>query len=155
MHNVKQLYKRLGFDLLIDEHRTLTKDSDEISIIGVQNCGQPPFPCYGDVSKATDGISTSFNILLSHDPTHWRAEILNHENIQLTLAGHTHGAQLGFDFSKWKWSPSHWIFEEWDGLYQDDEQFLFINRGLGFVGLPFRLGMRPEITIITLYSKEN
>lgn len=155
LHNVKQLYKRLGFDLLIDEHRTLRKDSNEIGIIGVQNCGQPPFPCYGDLGKATDGISTSFNILLSHDPTHWRAEILNHENIQLTLAGHTHGAQLGFDFGKWKWSPSHWIFEEWDGLYQDDEQFLFVNRGLGFVGLPFRLGMRPEITIITLYSKEN
>ena len=154
LNSVKALYKQLGFDLLLDEHRTLTKDSAEIGIIGVENCGVAPFPCYGNLAKAMDSLSTTCNILLSHDPTHWRAEVLQHPELTLMLAGHTHGAQLGIDAFGVKWSPSQWIFKEWDGLYQEAGQFLFINRGLGYVGIPFRLGMHPEITVITLKTKK-
>jgi len=154
LNSVKALYKQLGFDLLLDEHRTLTKDSAEIGIIGVENCGVAPFPCYGNLAKAMDSLSTTCNILLSHDPTHWRAEVLQHPELTLMLAGHTHGAQLGIDAFGMKWSPSQWIFKEWDGLYQEAGQFLFINRGLGYVGIPFRLGMHPEITVITLKTKK-
>ena len=150
LNSVKALYKRFGFDLLLDEHRTITRDSAQISIVGVENCGVDPFPCYGNLTKALDSLSTTCNILLSHDPTHWRAEVLQHPELTLMLAGHTHGAQLGIDAFGVKWSPSHWIFKEWDGLYQQAGQFLFVNRGLGYVGIPFRLGMRPEITVITL-----
>jgi len=154
LNSVKALYKQLGFDLLLDEHRTITKDSAEIGIIGVENCGVAPFPCYGNLAKAMDSLSTTCNILLSHDPTHWRAEVLQHPELTLMLAGHTHGAQLGIDAFGMKWSPSQWIFKEWDGLYQEAGQFLFINRGLGYVGIPFRLGMHPEITVITLKTKK-
>lgn len=152
-NHVKTLYKDLGFNLLLDEHRVITKDSSHIGIIGVENCGKKPFPCYGNLDKALEQLPTSCNILLSHDPTHWRAEALQHPEITLMLAGHTHGAQLGIDSYGLKYSPSQWIFDEWDGLYEENNQFLFINRGLGYVGIPFRLGMRPEISVITLKVK--
>ncbi|MDD3406300.1 MAG: metallophosphoesterase, partial [Paludibacteraceae bacterium] len=87
---------------------------------------------------------------LSHDPTHWRSEILHYPQLTLTLAGHTHAAQMGVDVGKWRFSPSQWVYDEWDGLYREHGQFLFVNRGLGYVGIPFRLGMPPEITVITL-----
>ena len=92
------------------------------------------------------------HILLSHDPTHWREEVLKEEYkyIDLTLSGHTHSAQIGINLGKFKWSPSQWIFDEWDGLYQEGNQYLYVSRGLGYVGIPFRLGMPAEISIITL-----
>ena len=124
-----------------------------ISIIGVENCGKPPFPCYGDLAEATDGFEpTQFNILLSHDPNHWMEEVVSdkYKYIDLTLSGHTHSAQMGIDLDDFKWSPSQWIFDQWDGLYQEDSQYLFVSRGLGYVGIPFRLGMPAEISVIEL-----
>jgi uncharacterized protein len=150
LEKTKALYCRCGFDLLLDEHRIISKNSARIGIVGVGNCGKAPFPCYGNLPTAVENVTTNFNIFLSHDPTHWRSEILHYPQLTLTLAGHTHAAQMGVDVGKWRFSPSQWVYDEWDGLYREHDQFLFVNRGLGYVGIPFRLGMPPEITVITL-----
>ena len=164
-----EAYGRVGFVLLNDSavqitdnkgqsidnttHSTLNSKLSTISVIGVENWGKPPFPRYGDLAKATKGFEPAqFNILLSHDPSHWREEVVKQEYkyIDLTLSGHTHSAQIGLNLGKFKWSPSQWIFNEWDGLYQEGNQYLFISRGLGYVGIPFRLGMPAEISVIEL-----
>ena len=164
-----EAYGRVGFVLLNDSavqitdnkgqsidnttHSTLNSKLSTISVIGVENWGKPPFPRYGDLAKATKGFEPAqFNILLSHDPSHWREEVVKQEYkyIDLTLSGHTHSAQIGLNLGKFKWSPSQWIFDEWDGLYQEGNQYLFISRGLGYVGIPFRLGMPAEISVIEL-----
>ena len=164
-----EAYRRVGFVLLNDSavqitdnkrqsidnttHSTLNSQLSTISVIGVENWGKPPFPRYGDLAKATKGFEPAqFNILLSHDPSHWREEVVKQEYkyIDLTLSGHTHSAQIGLNLGKFKWSPSQWIFDEWDGLYQEGNQYLFISRGLGYVGIPFRLGMPAEISVIEL-----
>jgi predicted MPP superfamily phosphohydrolase len=120
----------------------------------VENWGKPPFPRYGDLAEATNNFEPAqFNILLSHDPNHWKSEVSIDERykyINLTLSGHTHSAQIGIDLGNFKWSPSQWIFEYWDGLYEKDGQYLFVSRGLGYVGIPFRLGMPAEISVITM-----
>ena len=128
-----------------------------IGIIGVENCGKPPFPRYGDLAEATYKFEPAqFNILLSHDPNHWKSEVVSNQYkyIDLTLSGHTHSAQIGIDLDNFKWSPSQWIFDQWDGLYQEGTQYLFVSRGLGYVGIPFRLGMPAEISVITLRCEE-
>lgn len=164
-----EAYGRVGFVLLNDSavqitdnkgesidntsHSTLNSQLSTISVIGVENWGKPPFPRYGDLAKATKEFEPAqFNILLSHDPSHWREEVVKQEYkyIDLTLSGHTHSAQIGLNLGKFKWSPSQWIFDEWDGLYQEGNQYLFISRGLGYVGIPFRLGMPAEISVIEL-----
>ena len=164
-----EAYGRVGFVLLNDSavqitdnkgesidntsHSTLNSQLSTISVIGVENWGKPPFPRYGDLAKATKEFKPAqFNILLSHDPSHWREEVVKQEYkyIDLTLSGHTHSAQIGLNLGKFKWSPSQWIFDEWDGLYQEGNQYLFISRGLGYVGIPFRLGMSAEISVIEL-----
>lgn len=150
-----QAYHDLGFTLLNDTSLHITHHGDTIGLIGVENWGNPPFPRYGDLDKATAQFApAAFNILLSHDPHHWQSEISTNPKfkyIDLTLSGHTHSAQIGIDINnKYKWSPSQWIFEYWDGLYQQGNQHLFVSRGLGYTAIPFRLGMPPEITIITL-----
>lgn len=147
-------YPQLGFSLLNDTAIYIYQNSDSIGIIGVENWGKPPFPRYGDLGKATTNFNPApFNILLTHDPNHWSAEVLSdtYHYIDLTLSGHTHAAQFGIYINEQnKWSPSQWIFEHWDGLYKQNNQYLFISRGLAYVGIPFRLGMSPEISIITL-----
>lgn len=167
-----EAYGRVGFVLLNDSavqitdnkgesidntsHSTLNSQLSTISVIGVENWGKPPFPRYGDLAKATKEFKPAqFNILLSHDPSHWREEVVKQEYkyIDLTLSGHTHSAQIGLNLGKFKWSPSQWIFDEWDGLYQEGNQYLFISRGLGYVGIPFRLGMPAEISVIELKVK--
>lgn len=151
-------YNDLGFTLLNDSALHIYKDSAYIGIIGVENWSKPPFPRYGDLNKATKDFNPAqFNILLSHDPNHWKYEVTNNEYkyIDLTLSGHTHSAQFGLNITdSVKWSPSQWIFEYWDGLYHQENQHLFISRGLGYVGIPFRLGMPAEISIIKL-KKQN
>lgn len=153
LNEIEDLYRKFGYVLLQDEHVYLTKDSAKIGIIGAQYCGPKPFHCYSNFPQAIDTVSTTFNILLYHDPSQWRKEVLSHKNIQLMLAGHTHAAQLGIETKHFKFSPSQWVFKEWDGLYQNQNQYLNVNRGIGFIGIPFRLGMTPQITIITLRSK--
>lgn len=164
LERTKQLYKSLGFTLLCDSAIYIGIDTDTIGLIGVENWGKPPFPQYGDMARATAAYRPQrANILLSHDPNHWEGEIVpRYPWVDLTLAGHTHAAQCGIETEGWTFSPSQWIFRHWDGLYTtrtsytdrpDKTQHLFVSRGLGYVGIPFRFGMLPEVTIITLTKR--
>ncbi len=148
---IKAFHEKAGFRLLLNETEILHQNGDSIALIGVENWGHPPFPQYGDLAKAAVAARrVPFKILLSHDPTHWEAEVLNHTNIDLTLAGHTHGMQFGLEKAGIKWSPIQYKSKRWGGLYHEGEQYLYINRGLGYLGFPGRIGMPPEITIIEL-----
>lgn len=145
---VRRYERQAGWRLLDNEHVDIVRGGDTISVVGVENVGRPPFPSRGDLRRAMQGIpSGRFKVLLSHDPTHWRDEVLPATDIQLTLSGHTHGMQLkvgGF-------SPSSWIYSEWGGLYREGERYLHVSTGAGG-NLPFRLGAWPEIVEITLRS---
>lgn len=156
---IKNQYERLGFTLLNDSIVYLEKDSARIALIGVENCGTPPlFSCYGNLESTYLQLDTTVDvqILLSHDPTHWKRLVVpNYPKIDLMLAGHTHGAQFGVEIGDFKWSPSKYLFQEWDGLYEEksSNQYLWVNRGLGYIGVPFRFGMKAEITVLTLQKK--
>lgn len=151
---IKQFYKNINFKLLLNEAEIISENNENIAIIGVENWGKPPFKQYGDLNKALEDVkATSFKILLSHDPTHWIEEVINETDIDLTLSGHTHGMQAGFQYKNLKWSPIKYKFKHWAGLYKEGNQFLYVNRGLGWLGFPARIGMRPEITLIELKKK--
>jgi hypothetical protein len=152
---IKQAFNDFGFRLLLNEKVDLIRDSSSIELLGVENWGKHPFPKYGDLTHTLSQTDPEkLKILISHDPSHWKAEVVGQKNIFLTLSGHTHAAQVAFNMYGKLRSPSSWIYKEWDGLYRESDQFLFINRGLGFVGIPVRLGAaRPEVTMITLKSK--
>ena len=142
---------QMGWQLLNNTHVILHQNNDSIALIGVENSGNPPFPNYSDLKNAMEGTDGMFKILLSHDPSHWRREVLPDTDIQLTLSGHTHAMQteiLGF-------SPSRFIYPEYSGLYQEGEQYLYVNIGLGYLMFPMRLGAWPEITLFTLTHKGN
>lgn len=144
-------HKRFGFHLLRNENTVLEKGKDKINLIGVENWGKPPFPQYGNLALATHGMDANlFQILLSHDPDHWEAEVLPNSNVDFTLSGHTHGMQFGVKFKNSTWSPAKWKYKYWDGLYKHEKRCLYVNRGLGFIGIPMRVGMPPEITVFTL-----
>jgi predicted MPP superfamily phosphohydrolase len=124
-----------------------------LSIIGVENISsRAGFPSYGNLPKAIQGTEhIPFKILMTHDPSHWNAEVTrSYQNIQLTLSGHTHGMQFGFEIPGFKWSPVKYIYKQWAGLYQENNQKLYVNRGFGFIGYPGRVGILPEITVIEL-----
>lgn len=136
-----------GWKLLKNEHDIIRRHGDSIAIIGVENDGRPPFPSLGDLPKATKGIGKgTFAVLLSHDPTHWRREILPDTDIQLTLSGHTHAGQ----FKVFGWSPVAFVYDEWSGAYNEGKQILNVSDGIGTVMFPFRFGAWPEINVITL-----
>ena len=136
----------LGWELLLDEHRIISKGTDSIAVIGVQNTSPSRhFPSKGDLKKASEGTEGMFRIVLSHDPMHWGNEILG-QDYPLTLSGHTHAMQL----SLLGWSPSSLLFDQYRGLYTIDGQSLYVNPGLGETIFPARIGVRPEITVITL-----
>ena len=138
--------KALGWDLLMNENRIIRRGTDSIAVIGVQNTSPSRhFPSKGDLTKASEGTEDMFRILLSHDPMHWEAEILG-QNYPLTLSGHTHAMQ----FSLLGWSPSSLMFKQFRGLYTENGQSLHVNPGLGETIFPARIGVRPEITLITL-----
>jgi predicted MPP superfamily phosphohydrolase len=145
-------HRALGWRLLKNENFQLQRGADSIAILGVENWGNPPFPRYGDLERTLQGIEEqSFKILLSHDPTHWDLQALHHpKRIDLTLSGHTHGMQFGVEVGGFKWSPVSLKYPRWAGLYQEGEKFLNVNRGFGFIGFPGRVGIFPEITVITL-----
>jgi predicted MPP superfamily phosphohydrolase len=148
-------HKEMGWDILMDEHRHIEKDGERITLIGVQNYSMHlRFPKYGSLPLATKDIDYSdFNILLSHDPSHWRGEVLkDFKNIHLMLAGHTHGFQFGVELPFFKWSPVQYVYKEWAGLYTEGHQHLYVNRGLGFLGYPGRVGILPEITVFELHK---
>lgn len=147
------IHKNMGWKLLMNEHETIQIDGERLGVIGVENWGQKAnFPKYGKLDQAVSGLeNTAFNILLSHDPSHWQAEILPYyPMVDLTLSGHTHGMQFGIDIPGFKWSPVQYMYEEWAGLYKSKEQFLYVNRGFGYLAYPGRVGILPEITVITL-----
>lgn len=147
-----QVHKEMGWDILMNENRTLKVDGEEISIIGVENWGAGRFSKYGDLKKAYQGTEEKpVKLLLSHDPSHWDAQIRpEFSDIDVTFAGHTHGFQFGVEIGNFRWSPSKYIYKQWADLHQEDNQYLYVNRGFGFLGYPGRIGILPEITILTL-----
>jgi predicted MPP superfamily phosphohydrolase len=147
-----EAHKLMGWDLLMNEHRFLEVDGERIAIIGVENWGMGRFPKYGKMDLAYPGTEDApVKILLSHDPSHWDAEIRpEYPDIDLMLAGHTHGFQFGIEAGGVKWSPSQWMYKQWAGLYQEDRQYLYVNRGYGYIGYPGRIGILPEITVIEM-----
>ena len=148
---LKQKQAEMGWTMLNNRHVKLYNQNDSIALIGVENSGRPPFPDYAKLSEAMQGTEGMFQILLSHDPTHWRREVLPQTDIQLMLAGHTHAMQTKiFGFT-----PAQFIYEENDGLYREGEQMLYVNIGLGHLLYPMRLGAWPEITLLTLKKKSN
>ena len=151
LNRLKELERNIGFDLLLNENRKIIIGNEEIELIGVENWGLPPFPQYGDLKKAMENTEqNSFKILMSHDPTHWDAQVLDHSNIDLTLSGHTHGAQFGIEIPGWRWSPVNLRYKRWGGLYTEGNQNLYVNTGIGYIGFPGRVGMPPEITVLEL-----
>ena len=136
---------------MLNEAEIVDIQQDQLAIIGVENWGNPPFKQYGDLQKSIKDVKhLDFKILLSHDPTHWTEEVIKDTNISLTLSGHTHGMQAGINLKNKKWSPIKYKYEYWAGLHKIKNQYLYVNRGLGWLGFPGRLGMRPEITSIDL-----
>jgi predicted MPP superfamily phosphohydrolase len=150
---LKGIHKQMGWKLLLNEHVTLEKDGQTIAIIGVENWGaKANFSRYGDLEKAYQGAEGHpFKILLSHDPSHWDAEVCKrYKDIDLTLSGHTHGMQFGVELPGFRWSPVQYVYRQWAGLYKKDNQHLYVNRGFGFLGYPGRVGIMPEITYMEL-----
>jgi len=156
MDKLKDIHKVLGFDLLLNEHRTLKKNDDKIALIGVENWGAGGFKKVGDLNKASSKVEEKdFKILMSHDPSHWEKEVKSHKtHYHLTLSGHTHGMQFGIEIPGWiKWSPVKWRYKYWAGIYEEAGQFLNVNRGFGFLAYPGRVGIWPEVTVITLKKR--
>lgn len=146
-------YEAMGFRLLNNEHDFIQSGKDRICVVGVENWGKGRwFPKRGDLSKALENTAPEdFCILLSHDPTHWDEKVLPHpKHIHLTLSGHTHGFQFGINMPGFRWSPAQYRYPRWMGLYEQAQQYLYVNRGFGFLAFPGRVGMWPEITVIEL-----
>jgi predicted MPP superfamily phosphohydrolase len=149
---LKQNHAKIGWELLLDEARTVERNGEKIAILGVQNWGGAGFARYGKLDKtyAAADPAAPFKILLSHDPSHWDGQVHNYPDIDLTLSGHTHGMQFGVNLSFLKWSPVQYVYKQWAGLYQRGRQYLYVNAGLGFIGYHGRVGFLPEITVIEL-----
>ncbi len=145
-------HKQMGFDILLNENRSLTQGTDRIAIIGIENWGTRRFSKYGKLDEAYRGAEEAdVKLLLSHDPSHWDAQVRpNYSDIDVAFAGHTHGFQFGVEIGNVKWSPSQYVYKQWAGLYQEGSQYLYVNRGFGYLGYPGRIGMPPELTIIEL-----
>lgn len=150
---VKDYHKQSNWDLLCNENRILDIKGEKLALIGVENWGaKMHFTRQGDLKKAYQGVEViSTKILLSHDPSHWDAEVREHcQDIQLTLSGHTHGMQFGVENKWFRFSPVQWFYKQWAGLYSEDDQHIYVNRGFGYIGYPGRVGIRPEIAELTL-----
>jgi len=150
---LKKVHQDLGWRLLMNENTNIEKNGEKIKIVGIENWGaKARFPKYGKMDLAMQGVSKEdVAILLSHDPSHWEAEVIpKYASIQLTLSGHTHGMQFGLENPYFKWSPVQWVYKQWAGIYDNKDQQLYVNRGFGFLGYPGRVGILPEITLIEL-----
>ncbi len=153
LEKLKQVHAQLGWRLLMNEHVILEKNNQQIALLGIENWGaKGRFPKYGKMHEAYPGTEKyPFKILMSHDPSHWDAEVrTKYPDIDLMLAGHTHGFQFGLENPYFKWSPVQWMYKQWAGLYEEGKQKLYVNRGYGFIGYPGRVGILPEITLIEL-----
>ena len=150
---LKKVHANMGWRLLMNEHVVLEKNGEKIALLGIENWGaKARFPKYGKMDLAYPGTENiPFKILLSHDPSHWDAQVLpEYSSIDLMLSGHTHGMQFGLENPYFKWSPVQWMYKQWAGLYEQGSQKLYVNRGYGFIGYPGRVGILPEITVIEL-----
>ena len=155
--DIKDLHRQIDFKLMLNEHAFIENGSDKIALVGVENWGVK-FKKAGDLQKASNGLSKEdFKILMSHDPSHWDAEINNHEkNFHLTLSGHTHGMQFGIEIpGVIKWSPIQYVYKQWAGLYENMGRYVYVNRGFGFHAYSGRVGIMPEITVIELKKGRN
>lgn len=153
LEDLKKVHAQMGWRLLMNEHVLLEKGTDKIALLGIENWGaKGRFPKYGKMKEAHPGTEQiPFKILMSHDPSHWDAQVkTEYPDIDLMLAGHTHGMQFGLENPYFKWSPVQWMYKQWAGLYEDGKQKLYVNRGFGFIGYPGRVGIMPEITVIEL-----
>ena len=157
--NMAQLYEffdNVGWKLLNNQNELIDTATGQLAIIGVENWGaNPRFPKYGDLDKAILGTENAdVKILMTHDPSHWdKVVIPGNYDIDLSLSGHTHGFQFGIETKEIKWSPAKLMYKHWAGLYEDENKtgkYIYVNRGLGSIGYPGRIGMLPEITLIEL-----
>ena len=144
--------KKAGFEMLRNEHRIIERNGEKLYILGVENWGIPPFPQFGDLNKASEGVpAEACKILMSHDPSHFDAVVKKHPvDVQLTMSGHTHGMQFGIDLKNFKWSPVKFKYPKWADLYESEGKYLYVNRGFGVIGYPGRVGVLPEITVFEL-----
>lgn len=153
LQDLKNVHAQLGWRLLMNEHVPLKKGDAAIALLGVENWGgNLNFPKYGDLKKAHAGTEKyPVKLLLSHDPSHWDKQVIpQFKDIDITFSGHTHGFQMGIEIPGFKWSPSKYFYKEWAGLYSRENQHIYVNRGLGFLGYPGRVGISPEITVMEL-----
>ncbi len=152
LENLKEAHGLMGWKLLMNEHKLITLNGDSLAVIGVENWGKGGFVKHGRLDKAVQGTGeAAVKLLLSHDPSHWDAQVRkDYKDIDLMFAGHTHGFQFGIELGSFKWSPSQYLYKQWAGLYQQENQYLYVNRGFGFLGFPGRIGILPEITIMEL-----
>lgn len=149
--DIKKVHELMGWDLLLNENRRLKVDGEEIAVLGIENWGAGRFVRHGRLDLTMQGTEDApVKLLLSHDPSHWRAQVLGHTNIDAMFSGHTHGMQFGVRTKEFQWSPVEYIYKEWAGLYQEQQQQLYVNVGYGFLGYPGRVGILPEITIFEL-----
>lgn len=151
LERLKQVHHEMGWNLLLNEHRVIERGNDKIALIGIENWGaKVNFSRYGDLKKAYTGTEElPFKLLLSHDPSHWEAEVCKgYQDIDLMLSGHTHGMQFGVEIPGFRWSPVQYVYRQWAGLYRREGQKLYVNRGFGFLGYPGRVGILPEITLL-------
>ncbi|MGJ1198659.1 metallophosphoesterase [Sphingobacterium spiritivorum] len=155
LNRLKEVHAEAGFRLLLNEAVIINKQGQSIALVGVENWGKGGFHQYGDLKEATAHIpDDAFKILMSHDPSHWDEVTVDHnQHVHLTLAGHTHGMQFGIELFGFKWSPIQYFYKQWAGLYQRDGKYLYVNRGFGYHGLKGRVGVWPEITVLTLKRK--
>ena len=157
MEDLYDAHNEMGWDLLLNESRFIEKDGDRLAIIGVENWGSG-FKKAGDLNRALNKVSEKdFKILLTHDPSHWEAQVIPHPfKIHLTLSGHTHGMQFGIEIPGIiKWSPAKWRYKQWAGVYGENKQYLNVNRGFGYLAYPGRVGMWPEVSVITLSKSKS
>ncbi|WP_343613701.1 metallophosphoesterase [Flavobacterium sp.] len=155
--DIKKLYGQIGFDLMLNENRYIQKGDNKIALVGVENWGVN-FKKAGDLNKASENLAEDeFKVLMSHDPSHWDAEIKKHpKKFHLTLSGHTHGMQFGIEIPGYfKWSLAQYIYKQWAGLYEEAGRYVYVNRGFGFHAYPGRVGIMPEITVIELKKGNN
>lgn len=151
LEKLKTIHTQMGWRLLMNEHVVLQREADQIAVIGIENwSAKGRFPKYGKMAEAHAGATEiPFKILLSHDPSHWEAEVIpQYNDVDLMLSGHTHGMQFGLENPYIKWSPVKWVYKQWAGLYESGNQKLYVNRGFGFIGYPGRVGILPEITVL-------
>lgn len=157
LNDLVQLQRGMGWDLLRNEHREIKRGNSKINLIGVENWGKGGFKKAGDLDLASKSVDAeSFKILLSHDPSHWDEIVQHHpKDIQLTLSGHTHGMQFGIEIPGWfRWSPAQYRYTQWAGIYKKAQRFLNVNRGFGYLAYPGRVGIWPEVSVITLKRSE-